>query len=239
MMTTKEIKEAILSGDSTGGGSRLPYEYLPQLAESKSFTDDDWVSWSRAGTDSLEHRLGHLDSALRGALSSPPDARPVKNRDKRADAIQKQIEALTQALHTLEQDEAFSWSFAMSRHCETAVSRIALKYPLAEWKRSIPPTPHLGQGWRHGVHASIESMPILLDTLGEVVEDWKSRGGWPIRAKRGEGSNRVYFVKSLCFSFRRRYKRPLRNFVASLAAEFFPTLGLLTERQVQRIEMGS
>lgn len=237
-MDIKDLKALIRTGESFPDGLRRPYMFLGTVAKSKNFTVDDWKAWLRAGNDAVENRLGHLEMVLSRALAAAPDRHPVLDpakRAQRADKIRKQVEALADSVRALERDEGMTWGHVISRFREGPCGEIAAKYPAEQWRRSIPPLVHLGEGWQRGVGASIESMPIILGTFEQAIEAWKVASTWQVRTNQGEKSARTYFVKLVRLSFEERYGRPLNKVVASLSNVFFQDLGQLTEQVVSQI----
>lgn len=237
-MTIQDIKRLINAGGTLPGG----YKYLPKLVASGALDNPEWGEWEKACCDPLENRLAHLELSIGSALSNPPDQQPTTDRDRRkvrADRLKKQIAELANSLQALEQDESFTWSFVRARHVEVAVDRLAAKFPPSAWKRTIPPIPQLAPGWKGGVHASIEALPIVLEVMKEAVDDWEKADGWPVRTNKGERAARTNFVKVLCCQFRLRYEKPFHGLVASLATNFFPEMGTLSAKVVAKIESGS
>lgn len=232
-MNVKDIQALIQAGD---------YKCLPELLASGAFNNPEWEEWRKVGSDLLENRLGHLDGAISSALSDPPDPQPTRDarrRKARADKVRKQIQDLAKSIRSLERDEGFTWALSLAPCANAAARELAATFPLSDWRRSIPPSPRLGPGWEQGVHASIAATPILLEALKGAVNDWEARGGWPVRANKGVRAARTYFVKSLCYQFRMRYRTPLHGVVASLASEIFPSMPTLSAKVVARIEAGS
>ena len=237
-MTIQDINRRFRAGGTLPGG----YKYLTKLAASGALDNPEWGEWEKACCDPLETRLAHLELAIDSALSSPPDQRPMTDpgrRKLRADKLQKQITELTNSLRALERDEGFTWPLARQRYVEDAVDRLAARFPPSAWKRAIPPIPQLAPGWKGGVHASIEALPIVLDVMKGAVDNWEKANGWPVRTNKGERAARTYFVKLLCCQFRLRYGKPFHGLVASLANNFFPELGNLCAKVVAKIESGS
>lgn len=221
-------------------GQRVPH--LAQLFASGALNNPEWAEWLRASDDPIENRLIHLEMAISSALSDPPDQQPTNDLERRmarADKVRKQLKVLASSLQALEQEEGFTWSLVRSRHVDAACSRMAERFPSSAWRRSIPPAPRLTPGWEEGVRASVEALPALLDVMTEAVGEWGKSGGWPVRANKGERARRTYFVKSLCYQFRLRYSQPLHGLIASLAQVFFPSMGDLTAKVVQKIEKGA
>lgn len=237
-MTIQDIKRHINAGGTLPGG----YKYLTKLAASDALEYPEWGEWEKACCDPLENRLAHLELAIGTALSSPPDQRPTSAADRRkdrADKLRKQIAGLVNSLQALEQDEGFTWPLVRARYVEVAVDRLAARFPPSAWKRTIPPIPRLASGWKGGVHASIEELPIVLEVMKEAIDDWEKSDAWPVRTNKGERSARTNFVKVLCCQFRLRYGKPFHGLVASLATNFFPGMSTLSAKVVAKIESGS
>lgn len=232
-MNIKDIKALIKVGD---------YKYLPKLLASGTFNNPEWGEWWKAGSDFPENRLGHLDWAISSALSDPPDPQPTRDarrRKAKADKVRKQIDDLAKSIRSFEKEEGFTWASALFPFSSTAARELAARFPLANWQRTIPPSPRLGPGWEQGVHAGLSATPILLEALKGAVNEWEARGAWPIRANKGVRAGRTYFVKSLCYQFRLRYGAPLHGVVASLANDFFPSMQTLSAKVVAKIEDAS
>lgn len=240
-MEVREIKALIRKGESFVNDVPFRYELLSRLADSNSFTDGDWKSWLRASLEPIDGRLRHLDMALQLGLSASPDQRPVREqakRELRADRIRKQLAALAESIGELEQDEGFTWRSVIWKFRGDACRSVAARYPTSEWRRSFPPMVRLGEGWEHGVEASLESMPTMLQALELAVDAWESQSPWPVRANQGETQCRACFVRIVSGAFERRYKKPLNKVVAALANEFFPELVPLDERTASRLAHG-
>lgn len=236
-MSAKKIKALIKANNSHS--DRVQFVHLSKLVSSKNFDKSAWDIWVAVSDDPLEERLLWLERTLVHALEGQPDQRPIRNpteRKVRAGRARKQIESLVRSISALEHDENFSWSFALSLHAQDSCSQLARRFPVADWKRTVPPKPRLGSGWEEGVHASFLAMPVLLESLKSALDAWEQRQAWPIHASQGEGVERALFVRSVCATFRRLYQRPLHSFVADLANVFFPASRQLTFRDAARIE---
>ena len=238
-MDFKDIQAHIKKGRTLPNGRPSKYKHLPALMTSKTFDSATLISWAKVDGGPLHESLFWLDASIGSALGEQPDRRPVNDpvkRKARADQAKKLIVKLTEAIRSFETDEGFSWAIALSLHTQTPCRRLADLYPLTEWKRSIPPKPRLRPGWEEGVNASFLAMPLLLDELKSTVDAWEQREGWPIHASEGVGARKALFVRSLCASFRRAYKRPLHSFVANLANVYFSGPKLMTYQEAIRTE---